>query len=44
MGVAEGKVEDAPDAGDIAAHRGIHETGKERHGPDMKDAMFWINP
>src|SRR3546814_9607009 len=42
MGVAES--EDAPDARDIAAHRGIHKAREERHRADMEQARLGILP
>lgn len=38
------KLENAPDAREIAAYSGLHETGEKRHSAKVQEAVFGINP
>ena len=41
---AEAKVEQAPDAGQVAADRRVHETGEQRHAADAQHAGLGVDP
>ena len=42
--VGEAEVEQPPASRNVAADRGVHETGKQRHSTDPEDRRVWINP
>jgi hypothetical protein len=42
--VREAEVEQPPASRDVAANRGVHETGKQRHSTDPEDRGVRINP
>ena len=42
--VGEAEIEQPPGARDVAADRGIHEAGEQRHAGDVEDARLRIDP